>query len=381
MDRIENAFQEGKVYCLSNVQVQKSNADYRIVQNDYQCVLTKDTIVIEEDDRDMPNPSYKLIAFSDVSGYAKQKKFLIDTIGMLIKIDPVIMVNTQSNRTVPKREVFLADKLSATIKLTLWENFATVDGEDLAQRANENIIILATSLLVKDYQGYSLSSTQSTKLILNPNINEAHEITSWLLDNDQKGKALISTVNLETKIETTFENAPKVTIADLIASIDSETSKDGLFRLNATISRIFSYGGLWYISCKKCMKKVDTNEKGLYTCKKCINDNANAILRYFIRVEVMDHTGSYILALFDKTPESLFGCSVTDLKLLKAEENGEKMFAAKLRECTWTKYCFILKISKSHSEHEKKKISVLNVAREDPSKETRELLQSIEQMT
>lgn len=101
-------------------------------------------------------------------------------IGICVKINPIQDIHTKvGNRTVKKRDVFLADKSNAEIKLTLWaecaENFNGKTGE----------VLMVKRAKTASFNGKYLKMATGSSLQLGPDHPETPELVEWFENHRQ----------------------------------------------------------------------------------------------------------------------------------------------------------------------------------------------------
>jgi hypothetical protein len=78
VDRFENKISEGKVYSFFGVRVGSAPSEYKLADQPYECLLTKDTIIKEEDDdHGIPTNSFQFTTFDMTHTFAGKHNLLI----------------------------------------------------------------------------------------------------------------------------------------------------------------------------------------------------------------------------------------------------------------------------------------------------------------
>lgn len=98
----------------------------------------------------------------------------------------------------------------------------------------------------------------------------------------------------------------------------------GDFWVVAKIVGIESSGDWFYVSCKGhgCNKKLILRNDGQkYDCDKCKRTWEEGILRYRVKVRVVDLNGNAPFILWDRECQDLLGISATDLRKRTLEVN------------------------------------------------------------
>ncbi|KAK7290319.1 hypothetical protein RIF29_04642 [Crotalaria pallida] len=159
------------------------------------------------------------------------------------------------------------------------------------------VVVVLQYAKVKIFKGSPVvqNSMYASRMLLNPDINEATEFRSKMLAGGLQLSACSSVV----------VGTPKVSIEDeylklypekTIESVNS-SPEDVVVIVLATINEIVDDGQWWYPSCK-CHKAV-VADNGVYYCHSCSRHVFNVTPRYKLQIEVSDLTGCAILILFD----------------------------------------------------------------------------------
>ena len=78
VDKFEKKIQEGKVYSFIGVRAQYSPADFKLADQRYQCLLTWDTIIVEEEDEDgIPKYCFDFQCLDKLVPFVGRKSVLI----------------------------------------------------------------------------------------------------------------------------------------------------------------------------------------------------------------------------------------------------------------------------------------------------------------
>ena len=78
VDRLQDIVEEGKIYSFTAVDIKNAPMQYKLVDSDIECLLTKETEVEEEDDdNNIPMLSFKLRTFDKLHAFEGNKRLLI----------------------------------------------------------------------------------------------------------------------------------------------------------------------------------------------------------------------------------------------------------------------------------------------------------------
>ncbi|GIQ91767.1 hypothetical protein KIPB_015163, partial [Kipferlia bialata] len=125
--------------------------------------------------------------------------------------------------------------------------------------------------------------------------------------------------------------APPMTLA-AIAGLGVDTlPQDGQpISFVASVHFITNSRLMWYNACVGCNKKVQLAQGEPY-CQNC-NKQTQVIQKYIMRVEMVDHSGTLYINLFDKAAKQLLGKSAAELKEMNADAEGEDTIGQTLNE-------------------------------------------------
>ncbi|PKA52315.1 hypothetical protein AXF42_Ash010211 [Apostasia shenzhenica] len=138
VEKFDSTLREGAIYYISNVVVSIIDPQYRITSNDKQIKLTSKTEVIKATDDtsiNLPQMSYTKI-------------------GDLSSLKP--------------------------LTISFWDNFAKIQASEIAKLLNKKMpVILATRLRRTTYRDFSLSTTSTSTILINPTTLRSEELQIW----------------------------------------------------------------------------------------------------------------------------------------------------------------------------------------------------------
>ena len=77
-DKFEKKIQERKVYSFIGIRAQYSTPDYKLVDQGYQCLLTRETIIVEEENEDgIPKYCFDFQCLDKLVPFVGKKSVLI----------------------------------------------------------------------------------------------------------------------------------------------------------------------------------------------------------------------------------------------------------------------------------------------------------------
>ena len=308
-DQLYDVFQEGQIFYISTpCKVQMAKKQFSNVNNDYEMVFERDTIVEKaEDQDDVPQVRYNFTALGDLQ--TVEKDTTIDTIGILKEVGEVSQITSKTtSKPYDKRELTLVDNTGYSIRLTVWGNSAN------SFDAPEESVIAFKGVKVSDFGGRSLSLLSSGTMNINPDIDDAHRLKGWY---DAAGRH--ESFNTHQNSLSSGAGSGRKQDFKTIQQVKDEnlgmSEEQDYFTLKATISGA-RQDNPFYPACpgEKCNKKVVEVDQDQWRCEKCNKTYPKPEYRYIMNLNVCDHTGQLWLSSFDPTGQLIMGMSADQLQ-------------------------------------------------------------------
>ncbi|KAF3552854.1 hypothetical protein F2Q69_00013673 [Brassica cretica] len=192
------------------------------------------------------------------------------------------------------------------MKLYLWDQAAREFCKKFKTYENTPTVLLVTTVNTKTLGGtLALTSMSSSRVFMDYDVQPTIDYFRWLGSNPD----IAEQVNAEvvTKRET-------MTIGEIFAYINQESTKDAFFECTATIDDVVHGSAWYYIACSGCHTKVTKGATSLIcTNKKCGKVNVAGV----------PHEQAVLVLLGDAGRE-LTGKSASELVISYFEENGSK---------------------------------------------------------
>ncbi|XP_074309152.1 replication protein A 70 kDa DNA-binding subunit B-like [Silene latifolia] len=124
-----------------------------------------------------------------------------------------------------------------------------------------------------------------------------------------------------------------------------ESQEEGYYVTLATVKG-FDTKYKWFIeSCKTCKSAVELDDKGKWVCNaKCEGYAKFVVLRYKVRVNVVDHTGNATFILFDSQVSNLIQQSAKDLRDNQLQHGDPDAYPSELDALLDRKFIFRIKV-------------------------------------
>jgi replication factor A1 len=149
------------------------NRQYSAIKNPYEITFNINSeIYAAHDDIQERAPVYNFVPISTLA--MVDPNATVDIIAVVREATAAQDITSKAGKNLQKRDLTLVDDSSSEIKLTLWGEKATAN-YDWASHP----IAAFKGVKVGDYGGRSLSSLNSSTILLNPNLPEALRIHNW----------------------------------------------------------------------------------------------------------------------------------------------------------------------------------------------------------
>ncbi|KAH6786503.1 hypothetical protein C2S52_006055 [Perilla frutescens var. hirtella] len=161
-----------------------------------------------------------------------------------------------------------------------------------------------------------------TKVVMDSDVPEIKSFKILGADSSLLDTIVISSISNGSSSTVSNELCAGQNVLKTIAQLFDGT-ENGSFWLCGTIVAVDGDGGWYYISCKKCPKKLQKIENRF--CEKCNRYDVSGNLRYKLKAHVVDETGSALFLLWDGECLQLIGRSAGELNtknVVGAEEDN-----------------------------------------------------------
>ncbi|KAF3321802.1 replication protein A1 [Carex littledalei] len=318
VDRLQDTIEEGKIYSFTQIDIKGAPTQYKLVDSDIECVFTKETEIEEQDeDNSIPMFSFKLRTFDKVHAFEGNKRLLIDVMAMVREVGPVYYKQS-GDKQIPKRDILLVDKTLQHVKMIVSDTLATLD-YDWEAASNNDTIIVATALLVNCFKDYLLLySSYSSRVFFNPPMHGVQDFKTSILEQLRNKEIASCNIGGANMVAVNLTGATRITVQELKEFSTFNSNMCGFYEVVITISKIYydEHNRLWYTGCGWCRTGLLEAPNTQYWCRKCDKYYSEVHLRYVFKMEIVDHTGSHDVTIFDEVGEKLLGCKANSLSEL-----------------------------------------------------------------
>ncbi|KAI9683656.1 MAG: Replication factor A protein 1 [Trizodia sp. TS-e1964] len=335
-DALYELFQEGSVYYISSpCKVNMANKRYSNINNDYELMFDRDTLVEKaEDQESAPRVRFNFTSIADLQ--TVDKDTTIDVIGVCKEIHDLSQItSTSTKKPYDKRELVLVDQSGYSVRLTVWGSTA------VSFDAPVDSVLAFKGVKVSDFGGRSLSLLSSGSMTVEPEIDESYKLKGWY-EAQGRSDTFASHASMAGAIGSA---GGRVDAFKTIGQVRDEnlgmSENPDYFAIKATIIYI-KQDNISYPACLSadCNKKVIEVEQGQWRCERCNINHPKPEHRYILAANVTDHTGGIWISCFDEVGKLLMGMSADELVLHK--DNGDKAADEAFQEAnckTWIFKC------------------------------------------
>jgi replication factor A1 len=369
-DKFFNVFQADQVYIISKGQLKLANKKFNRLPSEYEITLGRESeVTFCQDDGNINKQQFDFVRIDELPN--TDAGDYIDLCGVVKSIAPIANIMSRNGRELTKRTLTILDEGLLSVELTMWGDEARKYNED---ELAGNPVVAFKSLKVGDYGGRSLSSSYGSKVMVNPDIPEAHKLRAWY---DSKGRSAdISSISSNRG---GGKSSQRSTLAE-ISEIQLSPEKPEYFDVVATITHIASTMEKppWYEACQKdsCNKKVTQSDQG-YFCEKCNDTYSSFSPRYIMRLNASDNTGTKWVTAFNDSAVSIVQAEAKTLHGYK-EEGNTVAYDDVFKKAQFATYVFTLRASMRRVEDEMRtELTVQRVKAVSFKEESQQLLEEI----
>ncbi|KAL6438135.1 hypothetical protein ACFW04_004397 [Cataglyphis niger] len=334
-DKFYDLIEAGNIYYISRCILKMANKQYSTLKNDYEMTMTDNTYLLlcHENSDTIPMQQFNFCPINWVKN--KEQNDMIDVLGVVTTFNDVQhIVQRTTGRELVKRDVNIVDDSGAMICVTLWAKQA----EDFD--GSNNPILAIKGARVGEFNGAkTLSLTNSSAFVKDPDISEAHNLRKWYtsVGHLENVKSLSKPSGSDFNVPLyTFQEATEARLGERLDLVDS-------YKVVATINLIRVENSI-YKACPIdiCKKKLIDQSTGIFRCKKCNKDYPNFVYCLLANMNIADLTGNRWIIAFNDDAEKILGMSAQELGKLK--ENDNDAYMQKLNEANFKRFIFTLRV-------------------------------------
>ncbi|KAL8516056.1 hypothetical protein ACS0TY_014653 [Phlomoides rotata] len=303
IDKFTELLESGKCYLISKGNIRPVNKKFDNVNDKIEISFTNSTKVDDCLESFPLKISKSFVPFNEVEKISKGQR-LMDILGMVIKVRQSFPVPLKGkDKTTMKREITLLDLTGGTIKLELWGDLATGEGDILESMIKLNPLIAVSNVVLNKYEGEVKLCTSFISFVgINPDV-EQYEAFQQSFQNFSSTEGWMDKISGPSKKIT---ESKEVKLANITGN-----NVDSFFcTFVGRVGRVLNKASPWYEKCIQCSSRVHPvgNEKFAY-CKTCDNENTSFTRHYLLKLIVSDGIEEVYTTLFDAA-EVVIGCPV-----------------------------------------------------------------------
>lgn len=316
-DKYYPLLEQGSVYTFSGGQLKVvQNKQYSTLKNNYEITFDQRSEIKQAtDDNQIKASLFDFVKISDLQ--LKDPNAVVDILGVVkASTEPSTIISQKlGGKELQRRELTVVDDSNAEVRVTLWGEKA------LSNDYNWHTcpVVAIKGVKVSDYGGRSLGTMNSSQISINPSIPEGelmHRFKIALESGNTGPIASMSSGGYGGGSSALEPLASRKTIASIKDEAMGLKERADELTLKACIKYIKKDNTPYYTACPTCNKKVTEAMSG-WVCEKCNMSIAEPNYRYVMACEVMDHTGSTWISMFDEAAAAALGVSAKELSQYK----------------------------------------------------------------
>lgn len=317
VDRFYPMLEQGRVYYLSNAIIKPAKRNFNDVRNDYELHLDANSSIQPcYEQTGIPSLRFDFVPIAQLNQCEKDR--MVDIMGVIREVsEAVSLVGKTTGKPLIKRDITIQDQSKCAVRLTLWGDQADGFTGTVGQ------ILACKGCRVSDYGGRSLGTSNSSTLLLQPDLPEAHALRGW---SDNQGPSDPSTlVNLSTQGANGVAGGPRDDWKQLSQIKEEHLGhgpKPDWFTCLSTLVYLKSDANISYQACptEGCAKKVvEEGGPGQYRCERCNQVFPRCDYRYILTGQLEDASGQQWVSLYNEQGEAILGKSAEEMHHLKNE--------------------------------------------------------------
>ncbi|XP_021756072.1 uncharacterized protein LOC110721230 [Chenopodium quinoa] len=249
-----------------------------------------------------------------------------DIVGVILFVEeaPRLIPNTRG-RDSPVREISITDtSQDHAMTISAWNDLTGKPCDAMMNWAEKFNVVGFTALKTRHTRGFTLNTTMSTRIILNPKGARADML------HRQERILNVSYPGTEKKV---------VTIAELRNKKAANATPDEIAWIRVTIPEADLQRVNAYIGCLGCGKRTHLSLGTRFPCISCKKSNATAVHKVTFKFEAIDASGTMSFTTFNDDTEKLFRKTAAEIWEMKTTGNFDAFKA--VQEVLSTKPFFI----------------------------------------
>jgi len=383
-DRFFDQVENGKVYYISKASLRNKRGTYNQTRHQFEVHLESGSqIELAPDEPTIPKISFNFVPISRLEDTPAGT--VVDIIAVTESVEDQSMIRRRDGSEATKRSISVKDPSGRSIEVTLWGEFASQPGDQLAAAlsSSKNPVIAIKGARVGEFNGKNLSTVSSSTVMVDPQeVAETQQLHKWYMSGgaNQEMQALSGSKGMGTKSDRRV----------CISQIRGEGLGLGgqaawvqvLCYMTYARNENFCYPGCpSQYNGKQCNKKLidQTGDGTSWYCERCGISAPEPDYRYILSCQFGDHTDASWVTAFNESAPSILGVEARDLKAW-----GDAMdprFSAIFRDSQFKPFILKLRVSEdTYQEETRLRMNVVRVDAVDYKKETTWTLDAIKRI-
>eukprot|EP00850_Spirogloea_muscicola_P011414 SM000071S21038 [mRNA] locus=s71:22470:25733:+ [translate_table: standard] len=372
----------GRVYLIGKGDLKAAQKNFNHLRNEWEMTLGgQSTVEACPDDGSIPNQHFDFRTIAEVE--CMDNNAIVDAIGVIVNVTPTQTILRKNGLETQKRSCMIRDRSERQCEVTMWGEFCSKEGQQLQELcdAGDAPILAVKSGRISDFSGKSIGTINSSQLMINPDIKQAHELRSWYSTEGGRN-APVTSISREGA---GMRSDVRKTLAAIKDEDMGRSGKPDWIAIRATIAFI-KKDNFCYAACplmqgdRPCNKKVNQDGDGLWRCDRCTPGVVEEPdYRYILQIQAQDHTCAQWLTAFQETAEEIMGVKAKDL--FEWKQNGDPQAEEAFVRPQFSQYLFKVKVKEeSFQDEQRVKCTVVKADKVDFAAESRLLLELIDKL-
>ena len=390
VDKYSEEIQENNIYEITGGYLRNADKRYDLSGADYKLILNETSSITKK--------KIEEISFKE-KFVDKEKQFLnikeVKEANLNSIVNVICVVGDKGETTYKEtksgsqliRKTTILDQNNEKMELTLWRNYTQLN-------INNGDVLICKKVKVNDFGGKNITTTNESKIYINPNPNNFLDISKELQalklfsEKNELSKGIKETNNNNNnqikednninnqKIVINNINISKKEYNDKIVYIDyilaemnkyAQTDIDHRFpfyKIRAIVTHLGHTDKNFYPGCpnRECNRKVSFSN-GDWICQYCRQSFKTPRYYYSLNLRVKDCSSEYWIDIFGKPAEFIMNVTADDYRNIFINRDEQKLNQIS-ENIEYKEFYFLLKVRLNrYNENTKKKFTANKIER------------------
>ncbi|KAL9643550.1 hypothetical protein ABK040_010163 [Willaertia magna] len=345
--------QEKNVYLFSGGTLKPANKKFTTLPHTYEITFGSDTIIQHApSDDNIPEGNFNFTKLGDISNV--DDNTVLDVVGIVKEIQDIKEFTTKANKKTHRRIIKLIDNSNGgifEIEVTFWgEQYA-----DLPFKEEDAVIL--KSVRKSSYNGVSLNSIGSTRIITDTDVKEYTTLIGWYEDmknrgmQDTESNSVVRLTQRQSAANSEKSFKRKNFIQDIKALSPEDVTEPLFMTVRAYVNYIKTEGGMYYDACpnKTCNGKKVAKHGDEYYCKNCNKTYPHCERKYLLNFSIIDATGNQWLSSFNTAAEEILEETANTMNDYNSRDYSS--FQNTISKATFSRFVFGVRLQSEKSNN------------------------------